>query len=82
MFYSKLSSTCRSDLFPSLHKHQLGEVQRQLQEAQQKLKELNLEQIALLDILQEERERQDETEERLREKLRVRRNSHLQLLHH
>ncbi|KAK3223724.1 hypothetical protein Dsin_010749 [Dipteronia sinensis] len=49
---------------------QLKEAQEQLEKARQELEESNQEQNALIDILQEERERRDEREEKLREKLR------------
>jgi len=43
----------------------------QLQEAQQKLEELNKEQESLIDIFSEERDRRDQEEESLRKKLKV-----------
>ncbi|KAL5760256.1 hypothetical protein ACOSP7_018769 [Xanthoceras sorbifolium] len=49
---------------------QLREVQMELEKAQQKAEESNQEQLALIDILQEERERQDGLEESMRERLR------------
>ncbi|TXG56007.1 hypothetical protein EZV62_017320 [Acer yangbiense] len=49
---------------------QLKEAQEQLEKARQEVGESNQEQHALIDILQEERERREEMEEKLREKLR------------
>ncbi|KAK1552723.1 hypothetical protein Q3G72_022348 [Acer saccharum] len=49
---------------------QLKEAQEQLEKARQEVEESNQEQHALIDILQEERERREEMEEKLREKLR------------
>ena len=43
----------------------------QLQEAQQKLEEMNKEQESLIDIFSEERIRRDQEEENLRKKLKV-----------
>lgn len=43
----------------------------QLQEAQQKIEELNKEQESLIDIFSEERERRDKEEENLRKKMKV-----------
>lgn len=60
-------------MFIYLHK-QLEDLRQQLQEARQKTEELNQEQIALIDMLQEETERHNQAEEGLKEKLRVRTN--------